>query len=158
MYDTLKTAAASAPFSTYARPLLASNVLLGREPETPMQDRWPAILITVPDETNAWSAENWEALRATHGGEFPILIQIACHPPADSVYVYGKSGTGAVVGILTIVADVMNALENATNGLRLGGNALGIRTEWRMFSVSGSNLHHAAIAVMAQLRFSAGQR
>ncbi len=162
VFDTLFASAstASTALNAYVDP---ENVLLVSGP-TPMQNRTPAILVRLP--TEEWNVEEWKLLMQTHGGEFAILVECFMHPTkepngtyVDKIrYPYGKAGDTTRRGSLTLLEDALNALEAASNGLRAGGTALGIKFAWRPPRMEASGLQVSVAAVIPSIQFAAAGR
>ena len=149
VYDTIKAAAEGATFSYVKK----ANVLLGGSSK-PLQQRVPGVVVVLnlPDAIK----ESWQAMLKSRGATATITAQCYCHP-ADQARPYG-SDDGTKVGVLTMAQDVANAVENAANGLRLGGNALSVDVTYGNVGVEGEGLYKIDVDFQATLRFDAGAR
>jgi hypothetical protein len=105
---------------------------------------------------NPMMRELWAAARNLRGGEVSPLVDVGVEKPSGE-YPYGQ--TGGTRGILTVVSDVMNVIDNSRATILAASTKLiDMNLDVRNTQPSGQGTWTAQIVVIIKPRFRAGDR
>ncbi len=129
--------------------------------EQPTNDAFPYMWIHLD---NPMIREDWNAAKDLRGGEVTPLVDIGVARPATVLsgsenparFPYGK--TGEIRGIMTVLADVMNVLDNNRATILAGSKVIDMNLDVRNSLPSGAGTHTAQIVIKIKPRFRAGDR
>lgn len=145
--DVLKSAGPS-----FSIPVDANRVFQVNMPEQNAQ--LPALAVRLPQ--NPYDVGKWATTGNKRDAVFTVEVGLICQLPSDGTHPYGDD---THPGILTVSADIKNALENALATFRSAtGTMVDFQTTSTMYQSEEPGIASATIAITFLTRYIAGNR